>query len=196
LGTPLTALYGWTTILEEEGVAPGAVAEIKKDLLRLQTVADRFSKIGSAGHSEKGDLSALIHQSVDYLKRRSSDAVKFQVEIPAKLPPIPMQPILLGWVIENLMRNAMDAMEGSGTLSITVQLLADKVLVDFRDTGSGMSLRVKRSVFQPGFTTKTRGWGLGLSLSRRIIQSGHKGKLTVHQTSPGEGSTFRLELPR
>jgi two-component system, sporulation sensor kinase D len=162
----------------------------------LQTVADRFSKIGSEGHGEKGDLSALIHQTVDYLKRRSSDAVKFQVEIPAKLPPIPMQPILLGWVMENLMRNAMDAMEGSGTLSITVQLLADKVLVDFRDTGSGMSLRVKRSVFQPGFTTKTRGWGLGLSLSRRIIQSGHKGKLTVHQTSPGEGSTFRLELPR
>jgi len=196
LGTPLTALYGWTTILEEEGVAPGAVAEIKKDLLRLQTVADRFSKIGSEGHGEKGDLSALLHQTVDYLKRRSSDAVKFQVEIPAKLPPIPMQPILLGWVMENLMRNAMDAMEGSGTLSITVQLLADKVLVDFRDTGSGMSLRVKRSVFQPGFTTKTRGWGLGLSLSRRIIQSGHKGKLTVHQTSPGEGSTFRLELPR
>ena len=196
LGTPLTALYGWTTILEEEGVAPGAVAEIKKDLLRLQTVADRFSKIGSEGHGEKGDLNALIHQTVDYLKRRSSDAVKFQVEIPAKLPLIPMQPILLGWVMENLMRNGIDAMEGSGTLTITVQLLADKVRVDFMDTGSGMSLRVKRSVFQPGFTTKTRGWGLGLSLSRRIIQTGHKGKLTVHQTSPGEGSTFRLELPR
>lgn len=196
LGTPLSALYGWTTLLEEEGASPAAVTEIKKDLARLQTVADRFSKIGIDGKGQLGDVSELIHSTVDYLQRRSSEDITFTVELPEDLPHVPMQPVLLGWVVENLLRNAMDAMEGRGTLTISGQILSRKVIIDVSDTGKGMSPRVKRSVFNPGFTTKTRGWGLGLSLSKRIIEAGHGGTLSVHRSAPGEGSTFRIELPR
>jgi signal transduction histidine kinase len=196
LGTPLSALYGWTTLLEEEGASPAAVTEIKKDLARLQTVADRFSKIGIEGKGQLGDVSELIHSTVDYLQRRSSEDITFTVELPEGLPHVPMQPVLLGWVVENLLRNAMDAMEGRGTLTISGQILSRKVIIDVSDTGKGMSPRVKRSVFNPGFTTKTRGWGLGLSLSKRIIEAGHGGTLSVHRSAPGEGSTFRIELPR
>ena len=196
LGTPLSALYGWTTLLEEEGASPAAVTEIKKDLARLQTVADRFSKIGIDGKGQMGDVSELIHSTVDYLQRRSSEDITFSVELPEDLPQVPMQPVLLGWVVENLLRNAMDAMEGRGTLTISGQILARKVIIDVIDSGKGMSPRVKRSVFNPGFTTKTRGWGLGLSLSKRIIEAGHGGHLSVYRSAPGEGSTFRIELPR
>lgn len=196
LGTPLSALYGWTTLLEEEGASPAAVTEIKKDLARLQTVADRFSKIGIDGKGQLGDVSELIHSTVDYLQRRSSEDITFSVELPEDLPQVPMQPVLLGWVVENLLRNAMDAMEGRGTLTISGQILARKVIIDVIDSGKGMSPRVKRSVFNPGFTTKTRGWGLGLSLSKRIIEAGHGGHLSVYRSAPGEGSTFRIELPR
>ena len=196
LGTPLSALYGWTTLLEEEGASPAAVTEIKKDLARLQTVADRFSKIGIDGKGQLGDVSELIHSTVEYLQRRSSEDITFTVELPEDLPHVPMQPVLLGWVVENLLRNAMDAMEGRGTLTISGQILSRKVIIDVNDTGKGMSPRVKRSVFNPGFTTKTRGWGLGLSLSKRIIEAGHGGTLSVHRSAPGEGSTFRIELPR
>ena len=196
LGTPLSALYGWTTLLEEEGASPAAVTEIKKDLARLQTVADRFSKIGIDGKGQLGDVSELIHSTVDYLQRRSSEDITFTVELPEDLPHVPMQPVLLGWVVENLLRNAMDAMEGRGTLTISGQILSRKVIIDVSDTGKGMSPRVKRAVFNPGFTTKTRGWGLGLSLSKRIIEAGHGGTLSVHRSAPGEGSTFRIELPR
>ena len=196
LGTPLSALYGWTTLLEEEGASPAAVTEIKKDLARLQTVADRFSKIGIEGKGQLGDMSELIHSTVDYLQRRSSEDITFTVELPEGLPHVPMQPVLLGWVVENLLRNAMDAMDGRGTLTISGQILSRKVIIDVSDTGKGMSPRVKRAVFNPGFTTKTRGWGLGLSLSKRIIEAGHGGTLSVHRSAPGEGSTFRIELPR
>ena len=196
LGTPLSALYGWTTLLEEEGASPAAVTEIKKDLARLQTVADRFSKIGIDGKGQLGDVSELIHSTVEYLQRRSSEDITFTVELPEDLPHVPMQPVLLGWVVENLLRNAMDAMDGRGTLTISGQILSRKVIIDVSDTGKGMSPRVKRAVFNPGFTTKTRGWGLGLSLSKRIIEAGHGGTLSVHRSAPGEGSTFRIELPR
>lgn len=196
LGTPLSALYGWTALLEEDGASPAAVAEIKKDLARLQTVADRFSKIGIDGKGQLGDVSDLVHQTVDYLQRRSSEDITFTVELPENFPHIPMQPVLLGWVVENLLRNAMDAMDGKGDLTISGQVLTRKIILDVTDAGKGMTPRVKRSVFNPGFTTKTRGWGLGLSLSKRIIESGHKGHLSVYRSAPGEGSTFRIELPR
>ena len=195
LGTPLTALYGWTALLEEKELAPGAVAEIKKDLKRLQTVADRFSKIGIEGKKELGNLVQILNQTVEYLKNRSSGSVKFQVHTPSSVPFIYMHPVLLGWVFENIIRNAIDAMMGEGKVSITVQELPKKLIIDFTDSGTGMTSRVKRSVFKPGFTTKTRGWGLGLSLSKRIIQEGHGGKLTVYRSAPGEGTTIRMELP-
>ena len=195
LGTPLSALYGWTTLLEEDGAMPAAVAEIKKDLARLQTVADRFSKIGTEAACQKGNLEELLRYTVDYLQRRSPGQIELQLELPEMLPFVPMQPILLGWVVENILRNAMDAMEGVGRVTLTVHLVSDRILMDIADTGRGMNARTRRSVFQPGFTTKTRGWGLGLSLAQRIITAGHKGKLYVYRSAPGEGSTFRIELP-
>jgi signal transduction histidine kinase len=195
LGTPLSALYGWTTLLEEEGASHAAVAEIKKDLARLQTVADRFSKIGTEGKGQSGNLRELLQQTVEYLQRRSPGEIHLQLDIPEMLPEVPMQPVLLGWVVENLLRNAMDAMEGSGEVTITAVHQGSKVYVDVTDTGRGMNARTRRAIFRPGFTTKTRGWGLGLSLAKRIIESGHRGRLTVQRSVPGEGSTFRIELP-
>lgn len=195
LGTPLSALYGWTTLLEEEGASPAAVSEIKKDLTRLQTVADRFSKIGAENKGDLGDLAELLRHTVDYLQRRSPGEMHLHLDVTEDLPQIPMQPVLLGWVIENLLRNAMDAMEGKGEVTITAVHQNQKVWIDVSDTGRGMSARTKRSVFNPGFTTKTRGWGLGLSLAKRIVESGHRGRLSVLRSSLGEGSTFRIELP-
>lgn len=195
LGTPLSALYGWTTLLEEEGASPAAVSEIKKDLNRLQTVAERFSKIGTETKADLGNLTELLRHTVDYLQRRSPGEVHLLLDLSEDLPLIPMQPVLLGWVVENLLRNAMDAMDGKGEVTITAIRQGRKVWVDISDTGRGMSARIKRVVFNPGFTTKSRGWGLGLSLAKRIIESGHRGRLTVLRSVPGEGSTFRIELP-
>ena len=195
LGTPLSALYGWTTLLEEEGASPAAVSEIKKDLNRLQTVAERFSKIGTETKGDLGNLTELLRHTVDYLQRRSPGEVHLLLDLSEDLPLIPMQPVLLGWVVENLLRNAMDAMDGKGEVTITAIRQGRKVWVDISDTGRGMSARIKRVVFNPGFTTKSRGWGLGLSLAKRIIESGHRGRLTVLRSVPGEGSTFRIELP-
>lgn len=195
LGTPLSALYGWTTLLEEEGASPAAVSEIKKDLNRLQTVAERFSKIGTETKGDLGNLTELLRHTVDYLQRRSPGEVHLLLDLSEDLPLIPMQPVLLGWVVENLLRNAMDAMDGKGEVTITAIRQGRKVWVDISDTGRGMSVRIKRVVFNPGFTTKSRGWGLGLSLAKRIIESGHRGRLTVLRSVPGEGSTFRIELP-
>ncbi len=195
LGTPLSALYGWTTLLEEEGASPAAVSEIKKDLNRLQTVAERFSKIGTETKGDLGNLTELLRHTVDYLQRRSPGEVHLLLDLSEDLPLIPMQPVLLGWVAENLLRNAMDAMDGKGEVTITAIRQGRKVWVDISDTGRGMSARIKRVVFNPGFTTKSRGWGLGLSLAKRIIESGHRGRLTVLRSVPGEGSTFRIELP-
>ena len=195
LGTPLSALYGWTTLLEEEGASPAAVSEIKKDLNRLQTVAERFSKIGTETKGDLGNLTELLRHTVDYLQRRSPGEVHLLLDLSEDLPLIPMQPVLLGWAVENLLRNAMDAMDGKGEVTITAIRQGRKVWVDISDTGRGMSARIKRVVFNPGFTTKSRGWGLGLSLAKRIIESGHRGRLTVLRSVPGEGSTFRIELP-
>ncbi len=195
LGTPLSALYGWTTLLEEEGASQEALTEIKKDLTRLQTVADRFSKIGTEGKGQPGDLCELLQHTVEYLQRRSPGEIQIHVDLPNSLPEVPMQPVLLGWVVENLLRNAMDAMEGSGQVTITALHQGSKVWVDVSDTGRGMNARTRSSIFRPGFTTKTRGWGLGLSLAKRIIESGHQGRLFVLRSVPGEGSTFRIELP-
>lgn len=195
LGTPLSALYGWTTLLEEEGASPAALTEIKKDLARLQTVADRFSKIGIEGKGQAGNLSELLHHTIDYLQRRSPGEIHLQLDLPKSLPEVPMQPVLLGWVIENLLRNAMDAMDGRGQVTITAIHQGSKVYVDVSDTGRGMNARTRRAIFRPGFTTKTRGWGLGLSLAKRIVESGHRGRLFVLRSKPGEGSTFRIELP-
>jgi signal transduction histidine kinase len=200
LGTPLSALYGWLTVLEDEAAGQPNVlpllAEVRKDLERLQTVADRFSKIGSDQPGTVTDLAPLVEHSVSYLQKRLPKGVDLRYEVAPALPPVRYQPVLLGWVLENLIRNAVDALhDQKGRIEVRAHRLGDQVILDVTDNGKGMTAKVRRSVFRPGFTTKKRGWGLGLSLARRIAEQGHGGSLQVLHSAPGQGTTFRLALP-
>ncbi|MEY4969221.1 MAG: hypothetical protein RLZZ261_992 [Bacteroidota bacterium] len=200
LGTPLSALYGWLTVLEDEAAGQPNVlpllAEVRKDLERLQTVADRFSKIGSDQPGEVADLSPLVEHSVSYLQKRLPKGVELRYDVEPDLPAVRYQPVLLGWVLENLIRNAVDALpDQRGRIEVRARRVGDQVVLDVEDNGKGMTAKVRRSVFRPGFTTKKRGWGLGLSLARRIAVQGHGGQLQVLHSAPGQGTTFRLALP-
>ena len=200
LGTPLSALYGWVTVLEDEAsTQPNLlplIAEVRKDLERLQTVADRFSKIGSDQAGEVADLAPLIVHSVAYLQKRLPKGIQLIHSIAPSLPAVCYQPVLLGWVLENLIRNAVDALpDQKGRIEVRALRNGDQVVIDVEDNGKGMTAALQRSVFRPGFTTKKRGWGIGLSLARRIAVQGHKGQLEVLQSTPGKGTTFRLALP-
>ena len=194
LGTPLSALFGWATILEEEGVKSKALDEIKKDLLRLQIVADRFSKIGSESNFSEVDLMSLLKQSSDYMQKRSSKTLKINIESSNNLPKLKVEPVLIGWVFENLMRNAIDAMNGKGVLTIYIRVLQKSISIDFEDSGKGISSKDRRNIFKPGFTTKSRGWGLGLSLSKRIIEIVHGGRLYLLKSQLDNGTVFRMDL--
>tara|TARA_B110000008_G_scaffold19793_1_gene18281 strand:- start:6230 stop:7384 length:1155 start_codon:yes stop_codon:yes gene_type:complete len=194
LGTPLSALLGWVTILEEEGVNSLALHEIKKDLERLQTVAFRFSKIGSDLEPKSIDILALLNETIEYLQRRSPKSLKIKIEAPNRAPKINIEPVLIGWVIENLVRNAIDAMEGKGVVSISLGVVESTVYIDISDSGKGISSKDRRAIFKPGYTTKSRGWGLGLSLAKRIIETSHRGKLYLLNSQLKKGSIFRIEL--
>ncbi|MDG1710149.1 MAG: HAMP domain-containing sensor histidine kinase [Schleiferiaceae bacterium] len=194
LGTPLSALFGWVTILEEEGVNSSALQEIKKDLERLQTVAFRFSKIGSDIEPKSIDIIALLNETVEYLQRRSPKSLKIKIEVPNRAPKINIEPVLIGWVIENLVRNAIDAMEGKGVVNISLGVMESAVYIDISDSGKGISSKDRRAIFKPGYTTKKRGWGLGLSLAKRIIETSHRGKLYLLHSQLKKGSIFRIEL--
>lgn len=194
LGTPLSALFGWTTILEEEGVKSKALNEIKKDLSRLQIVADRFSKIGSEPHFSTVDIIGLLNQSSEYMQKRSSKTLKINIKSTHQLPKLKVEPVLIGWVFENLMRNAIDAMDGKGVLSISIRVLEKFISIDFEDSGKGISTKDRRNIFKPGFTTKSRGWGLGLSLSKRIVETVHGGRLYLLKSQLDKGTVFRMDL--
>ena len=196
LGTPLSALYGWIELLEQKGYSAEALSEIRKDLNRLQTVADRFSKIGAEDAREPGNIKDVIEGMTSYVAKRLPKSVKLDIQCENNLPDIAMQPVLLSWVLENIIRNGVDALEGeSGEVKLACARLGDHLVIDITDNGKGMSSSLRRRVFEPGFTTKTRGWGLGLSLAKRIVERSHGGKLSVIASSPGSGSTFRIELP-
>ena len=194
LGTPLSALFGWVTILEEEGVNSLALQEIKKDLERLRTVAFRFSKIGSKIEPNSIDILVLLNETAEYLQRRSPKSLKIKIEAPNQAPKINIEPVLIGWVIENLVRNAIDAMEGEGVVSISLGVIESSVYIDISDSGKGISSKDRRAIFKPGYTTKNRGWGLGLSLAKRIIETSYKGKLYLLYSQLNKGSIFRIEL--
>lgn len=197
LGTPLSSLQGWIEMLKEKGLSADIISELQKDVDRLKLVSDRFSKIGSIPHLENSDLVLQIQQMVDYMRRRTTSKVLFSFEtnglekIDAKI-----SPPLFDWVIENLLKNALDAMEGKGHIEVNMKDEPQRVIIDVTDTGKGISPGNSRRVFDPGFTTKKRGWGLGLSLSRRIIETYHNGELFVKQSEIGKGSTFRIILPK
>ena len=196
LGTPLSSLMAWMGLLEAEGVNPDYLKEMGKDIDRLHTVVDRFSKIGSEPELKAGEVGEVVAATVDYMRARISRQVRLTLHDASEGVRSRMSPVLVGWVIENLIRNAVDAMEGTGAIDVGVVATETSVEVRVADTGKGIPKSKWKEVFTPGFTTKARGWGLGLSLSRRIIETYHGGKIYVETSTPGLGTTFVLVLPK
>jgi signal transduction histidine kinase len=196
LGTPLSSLEGWVEMLKESGAENNITKELEKDVDRLKLVSDRFSKIGSTPQVELTDLKAQVEGVVDYVKRRASGKIKFQLNMTGDGPMmVPLSPTLFNWVIENLLKNALDSMEEAGNITVDLKTERQTVVVDVTDSGKGIAANIVSRVFDPGFTTKKRGWGLGLSLSKRIIEQYHNGQLFVKHSEPGKGTTFRIILP-
>ncbi|MCW3086774.1 MAG: histidine kinase [Sediminibacterium sp.] len=196
LGTPVSSLQGWLEILKEHPVNEAMVPEIAKDVNRLLLITDRFGKIGSEPQLEWGKPAEQVHHMLDYMKKRTGGQVHFIFEEDnIKNISTLLSPPLFDWVLENLIKNALDAIEGNGTISITAETNEHYMLIDVTDTGKGIQKNHLDNVFRPGFTTKKRGWGLGLSLSKRIIEQYHRGKLFVKWSEPGKGTTFRIILP-
>lgn len=196
LGTPVSSLQGWLEILKEQDVNAGIVPEIAKDVNRLLLITDRFGKIGSEPRLEWSKPAEQINYMLEYMKKRTGGQVNFIFEeADIKNVTAQLSPPLFDWVLENLIKNALDAIEGNGTISIAAQLSGDTMLIDVTDTGKGIQKNHLKNVFKPGFTTKKRGWGLGLSLSKRIMEEYHKGKLYVKWSESGKGTSFRIVLP-
>ena len=197
LGTPISSLIAWVEYLRETGYNPDVVVELEKDVDRLELVAERFSKIGSLPTLAAADIVEILNHSISYLKTRASKKVIFDVNLPDHSVYVNLSPPLFDWVIENLIKNALDAMEGLGRISLTLKMQPDnkQIYIDISDTGKGIPGSKQKTVFQPGFSTKKRGWGLGLSLSKRIIENYHNGKIFVRESILGKGTTFRIILP-
>ncbi|WP_396151221.1 sensor histidine kinase [Flavobacterium sp.] len=196
IGTPLSSLIGWLEILKIENVEENTIKEIEKDITRLQTIADRFSKVGSEPVLEKLDLVTETIQSFDYLKSRFSKQVEFSFSAPTKTILVNLNPTLHSWTIENLVKNAIDAMKGRGKLSLTIVEDEKEVKILVSDSGKGIPKNQFKKVFEPGFTTKKRGWGLGLSLTKRIVEEYHKGKIRVYQSEVDKGTTMLVSFKK
>jgi nitrogen-specific signal transduction histidine kinase len=197
LGTPVSSLEGWVEILKESHGEEKFVSELEKDVSRLRLVSDRFGKIGSSPQLEERNVVKQVLEMVDYIRKRASGRVGFDIDTHGETNvPVKLSGPLFDWVIENLLKNSLDAMEGKGKISINIYNEPEKVIIDVADTGKGISAQNINKVFKPGFTTKKRGWGLGLSLSKRIIEQYHKGSLTVKHSEPGKGTTFRIVLKK
>jgi len=194
LGTPISSLMAWLELLKQQDTDQSIILEVEKDIERLSTITERFSKIGSVPNLKLENLTEIIDQSVDYFKKRTSGQIEFISSINGTDFSVPMNPALFQWVIENLFKNAIDAMSGSGKIEVHVSENSKGISIDIKDYGKGIQKSKQKAVFQPGFTTKARGWGLGLSLSKRIIEEYHQGKIFVKQSDPGKGTTFRIQL--
>lgn len=196
LGTPLSSIEGWLELLKDSEENAEAVSEMQKDLDRLKLVADRFGKVGSAPQLEEENLIIRLQNMVDYMQKRAPSKVSISLTTNNTDVPVNISGPLFDWVIENLMRNALDAMDGKGEIEVRIQDNKQQVIVDVSDTGKGILKHQIKKIFDPGFTTKKRGWGLGLSLSKRIIEKYHHGSLFVKQSELGKGTTFRILLRR
>lgn len=194
IGTPLSSLIGWTEILKSEHINPEYINEMEKDIFRLQTITDRFSKVGSLPVLNRKDVVSETIKSFDYLKARSSKLIEFELEIPDEPIYVKLNKQLYSWAIENLVKNAIDAMKGKGKVTISIQKNSKSVFVLVSDTGKGIPKNSFKTIFKPGYTTKKRGWGLGLSLTKRIIEDYHNGKIKVKQSEMGVGTTFQILL--
>lgn len=194
LGTPISSLMAWTEVLKENYPDDDLLPEMEKDVKRLQLIAERFSKIGSVPEPKQTSLNEVLNHVIEYMDRRTSSKVKIIREFPATDAIVRINASLFEWVIENLCKNAVDAMEGAGTIRLHYETIADKVILDVSDNGKGIRKKNLQTVFKPGFTTKSRGWGLGLSLAKRIVEEYHGGKIYVKSSEVGKGTTFRIEL--
>jgi len=200
LGTPISAIIGWIEILKESGEATPdqleIVAELRNDVNRLELVADRFSKIGSAPALDRIDINDSLTKSMEYMSKRAPKKIVFSLDPYSSHEHAMINSHLFNWVIENLYRNALDSMDGKGAITTTVYEDSQMVAIDIADTGSGIPSSKFKTVFQPGFSTKKRGWGLGLSLAKRIIENYHKGKIFVKSSKIDQGTTFAIRLPK
>lgn len=195
LGTPLSSLIAWIEYLKLKDVDLATLEDMKKDVSRLETITERFSKIGSKPELIPANMAFVLEESVDYMRSRSSKKVKFTLKTSdAPELMVPLNIPLFAWVIENLCRNAIDAMEGIGAIEIELSEQNSKAIIDVIDTGKGIARSKFETVFQPGYTSKKRGWGLGLSLTKRIVEQYHSGKIVVKQSELGKGTTFRITL--
>lgn len=196
LGTPISSLMAWMELLPEMGVDPDTIAEMSKDVTRLSTIASRFSKIGSKPQMEHVNLVDVVTYATSYMATRISGRISLSTDIKYARLPVKACPPLFEWVMENLIKNAVDAMDGAGRIAVEVGLLSQrKAYIDVSDTGKGIPRKNFKTVFNPGFTSKKRGWGLGLTLAKRIIEQYHAGRIFVKSSTPGVGTTFRIELP-
>ena len=196
IGTPLSSLVGWTEILKAENTNPAYIEEIEKDISRLETITERFSKVGSKPNLEEMDVVQQTRLAYDYLKARTSKLIQFELDLPEKKIPVMLNKQLFGWTVENLVKNGIDAMKGKGKISVKISAQPKSVTIHITDTGKGIAKRNFKKIFSPGFTTKKRGWGLGLSLAKRIIEDYHGGKIYVHKSDKDKGSTFRILLQK
>ena len=196
IGTPLSSLMAWTELLKEKEGTEQMVAEMEKDIKRLETITERFSKIGSKSELQKRDIVSLVSQSIEYLKARMPVNTEFDIQVPGKEIIIPLNSVLFEWVVENLVTNAVDAMKGKGKISVSITEEENKIVINISDTGDGIDRSIIKNIFKPGVTSKKRGWGLGLSLSKRIIEEYHKGSIFVMKSEKGKGTTFTIRLPK
>jgi signal transduction histidine kinase len=194
LGTPISSLMAWIQLLEAQGIDSSTIIEMNKDIDRLNTVTNRFSKIGSKAILKSENIVPVIKNAVDYLRIRISDRIELSFYSEQNEIIAPLNVSLLEWVIENIIKNAVDAMDGKGRISVTLKQIENDVFIDIEDTGKGIAPSKLKTVFQPGYTTKSRGWGLGLSLVKRIVEEFHKGKISVHKSEVNIGTTFRVVL--
>jgi signal transduction histidine kinase len=196
LGTPVSSLMAWVEMLKEQYPDDDLLPEMDKDVKRLQLIADRFSKIGSLPEPVDASMNDVLVHVIDYMDRRTSSQVQMIRHLPDHEVIVKMNASLFEWVVENLCKNAVDAMEGKGTITLTLMEEEHRVVIEVQDTGKGIKKKDIANVFTPGFTTKKRGWGLGLSLAKRIVEEYHKGRIFVKQSEPGKGTTFRIEMKK
>jgi len=194
LGTPISSLMAWVEILKENYPDDDLIPEMDKDVKRLELIAERFSKIGSLPEPVEASMNEVLAHVVDYMDRRTSKKVEIVRHLPAQDVIVKMNASLFEWVIENLCKNAVDAMEGKGRIDLMLTDEGSRVVIEVSDNGKGIRKKDIKNVFTPGFTTKKRGWGLGLSLARRIVEEYHKGRIFVKSSEVGKGTTFRIEM--
>lgn len=195
LGTPISSLMAWTEMLKESYPDDELLPEMDKDVKRLERIAERFSKIGSVPEPVESSMNEVLRHVIEYMNRRTSQKVRILSQMPGEDVIVKMSASLFEWVIENLCKNAVDAMEGAGTITLTLMKEEKVVIVEVQDTGKGIKKKDIKNVFTPGFTTKKRGWGLGLSLAKRIVEEYHRGRIFVKSSEIGKGTTFRIEMP-